>query len=267
MGVFDGIKKQVSKTADAVKKQTAEAAENVKKQAQKLPDSVKDINLSESVNDLKKAGGSVFEKMKNQGSSLVEKAKNARASKEANVLLRAEDVLRVLYYLMAADGEISPEEMEKFYEIGKDVDPAFEEHKESLVKECEDYLDKAVDADDRYDILHEHAAEAIRASQGSADGTVQPKVFLWNLLTVAFAEGDYSENEVRLIRALARVMDIDLTIAKEMETAIRTLMAIAEEEIWLKNSSRSYGEVEPHLNELADRKNAVMQGVMALMLD
>jgi hypothetical protein len=52
----------------------------------------------------------------------------------------------------------------------------------------------------------------------------------------------------------------------EMEHTIRTLMAIEQEEEWLRNSNRSYAIVESHMNELADRRNAVMRGVNALLL-
>ena len=84
---------------------------------------------------------------------------------------------------------------------------------------------------------------------------------------MAFAEGEYSENEIRLIRNISRQMDIDSAVGKEMESTLRTLLAVEQEADWLKKSGRPYADVELHLNELADRKNAVMQGLTALLLD
>ena len=44
-------------------------------------------------------------------------------------------------------------------------------------------------------------------------------------------------------------------------------MQMATIEYLFTNRERSYKEIEIHLNEIADRKRAIMQGVHALMLD
>lgn len=62
-------------------------------------------------------------------------------------------------------------------------------------------------------------------------------------------------------------MEIDAIVIKEMEQAIQTLLALTEEEKVLKTSNRKYSEVEVYINEIADRKQTIMQNVRALMLD
>ena len=310
MGLFDGIRKQVSKTADSLVKQVSSTADTVAKQATKTAGSVvKQVsNTADTVaKQATKTAGSVVKQVSNTtedlakqavntanalakqaentannvkeqaeklpesvmetSTSLLEKTKKAFQKTEATDLIRSEDAVRVLYYLMAADGVVSPEEIEKFNEIGADIDSGFETKKESLMQECEGFLEKAADEQERYDILHEHAAEAIRSSRASEDGQIRPRLFLWNLLAIAFADGEYSENEVRLIRAMARLMEVDPVIVKEMESTIRTLLALEQETDWLKKSGRPYADVEFQLNELADRKNVVIQGIKALLLD
>ena len=277
MSLFDGIRKQVSKTADTLAKEAASTANAVKKQAENTANTVmkqaastantvvkQAENTAAAVKDqAAKLPGSMME----SGADLLEKTKKGWKKQEPNDLIQSEDAIRIMYYLMAADGDISPEEVEKFCEIGKDIDPGFESRREELIQECESFLDKAADEEERYDILNEQAAEAIRSSHATAEGIIQPKVFLWNLLTVAFAEGEYSENEIRLIRNISRLMNIDSAVGKEMESTLRTLLAVEQEADWLKKSGRPYADVELHLNELADRKNAVMQGLTALLLD
>ena len=56
-------------------------------------------------------------------------------------------------------------------------------------------------------------------------------------------------------------------VLKEMEGAIRTMMALTEEERILRSSERKYAEVEPYMNEVADRRQTIMMNVHALMLD
>ena len=53
----------------------------------------------------------------------------------------------------------------------------------------------------------------------------------------------------------------------EMEHTIRSLIAIENEEEWLKSTDRPYKVIEERINELADRKNTIMQGVNALIAD
>jgi hypothetical protein len=62
-------------------------------------------------------------------------------------------------------------------------------------------------------------------------------------------------------------MNIDMSVMLEMEASVQTLLAIRKEEEFLKASNRKYAEVEVHMNEIADRKNVIMQSVQALMTD
>ena len=104
-------------------------------------------------------------------------------------------------------------------------------------------------------------------SQNSEEGNIRPTVLLWDLVSIAFAEKEYSANEKRLIRSVARTLGIDASILKEMESTIQTMTALNEEENVLKTANRRYSEVEPFINEIADRKQTIMQNMRALMLD
>ena len=52
-----------------------------------------------------------------------------------------------------------------------------------------------------------------------------------------------------------------------MEHTFSTLLAIEKEEEWLKSSDRPYKVIEERVKELQNRKNAIMQGVNALIMD
>ena len=90
---------------------------------------------------------------------------------------------------------------------------------------------------------------------------------MWDLLTVAYSEGEYSSNEKRLLRFIAKCLGVDYAILLEMEHTVRTLLAIEAEENWLKNTDRSYAVVEERVNELTERKNTIMLGIRTLMVD
>ena len=96
---------------------------------------------------------------------------------------------------------------------------------------------------------------------------IRGKILVWDLLTVAYSEGEYSSNEKRLLRFIAKCLGVDYAILLEMEHTVRTLLAIEAEENWLKNTDRSYAVVEERVNELTERKNTIMLGIRTLMVD
>lgn len=267
MGLLNGLKKTLQESAESVKK----SAENVKKTAENLPGSAKNlssINMADSLNNLKTKGENTLSKLKSDGENLVTKAKDSLAGpKEANEFLRPEDALKIVYLLISSDQEISPEEEEMFESIGRDIDPEFETHKDPIREECLDCMKQAVDVNDLYDLIRDKAAAALQNSRASSEGTIQPRILLWNLISIAFADSGYVESERRMIRSMARGMDIDISVMLEMENSMQTLLALQKEETFLRNSDRKYAEVEVQVNELADRRRVIMESLGALMTD
>ena len=93
------------------------------------------------------------------------------------------------------------------------------------------------------------------------------KLLLWNLLVVAQSDSCYQEEEAKLIRYIARHLEIDKSIVPEMEHALRAMLAIENEMEWLKSTDRPFGTVEPVLTELAERKATIVQAVHDLIGD
>jgi uncharacterized tellurite resistance protein B-like protein len=206
--------------------------------------------------------------LKSDSSDLIAKAKDAMAApKEANELILPSDALRIIYFLISSDMELSSEELEMFDAIGADMDPAFGNHKDMIISECSAYMEQASDQGDYYDLIRDQITAALQSSKASSEGTIHPRLLIWNLISIAFADGDYSDNERRMIRSVVRLMNIDLSVMLEMEAAVQTLLAIEREEEFLKSSDRKYAEVELQMNEIADRKTVIMQSVQALMTD
>ena len=262
MGLFDNVKKKLSETAEGVINQAQNLGESMK------DINLKDINLQDSLKDLSQKGADVFNDLQTGAIEMVKNVQGAFAKQEEpNELIIPEDALRMIYYVMAADGRLDGAEVSKFDEIGKDIDPKFEEHKDDLLTECAARIEKEKDPEYYIDNITDSISDAIKHSQSLSEGVIYPKLLLWNLLVISFADDEYSETEKKLLRSVLRWLNIDKSVLDEMESTIQTLYAIEKEEAWLKSTNRLFSEVEKNLNELADRRQAIMQGVQALLLD
>lgn len=273
MALFDlkNIKKNIQKSADDLKKTVSDVADN-------LPDNVKNINVGDSVKDAAHIGQSTLGSLVSKGGAVLgdkldrtKKTDEAvRSALETNVagerIVSVKDSLKLIYCLMAADGSISPEEEEEFLEIGNSLDPDFEQWKDELIADLS--MKEAVlsDEDEYFDFIHDYAAEILYKAEDTGEG-IGAKTLIWDLLVMAFSEGDYSANERRLIRFAAKALNIDGAIPLEMEQTLRTITALNKEEEWLKSVNRPYSVVAEQVDKLKERRETIMTGVHALMKD
>ena len=235
----------------------------IKKAQESLPENMKDINVQESMKEMAKKGTAAFAKFTKEAKQTDKAAKEALAEqKTKEITLAPSEALKIVYYMMAIDQEVTIDELETFQSIGNDMDPEFSNYKEELISECNSAIGDVLDENDHYDNIRDQIGNIVLSSSG---GTVRGKLLLWNLLAVGYSDTEYSDNEKRLAKSIARTMKIDGTVLMEMENTISTIRAIDEEEKFVKASDRRYTEVEPIVNELSDRKNAIMRGLYALL--
>ncbi len=257
-----GLKEKLQSAADAAKTAAKDAKAAVKDV--KLPDvdgvkaKVKDVKLP----DLE----SVKAKVENVKDSFQKKSQEKGEDTGAVTVLSTHSALKIVYYLMAADGEILASEEEKFDSVGKELDPGFAEHKAQIVQECRAQMDKAMDSSDHYDVLQDGVEEALRSSRQTADSLITPKLLVWDLLTIAYSDGEYDDSERRLIKYVVRKTDIDKAVFLELESSILTLMDIERELAWIKTTNKPYLTIEAMVNELADRRNVIFESVKDLIL-
>lgn len=278
------LKDTVEKSADGIKKSVSDAAE-------KMPDSAKNINLSESMKDMAGKGQSMMDILKAKGDELVSSRKGKadetkaaikdalRDKKGREAFFSVRDALRIMYCLMLIDGNVSEEEEKKFNEIGLACDQDFDSCKKQLIDECNGVVQAesaqgvelvstvSEDSEEYYDQIHDYVGDLIKEENFYQTEGVRAKGLIWNLLAIAYSEGDYSTNERRLLRYIAKKSGVENTILLEMEHTFSTLIAIEKEEEWLKSSDRPYKVIEERVVELSNRKNAIMQGVNALISD
>ena len=277
---FGKLKDKISQSADAVMKTAQEsvpdkmknlsqAADTFVKSAQEnLPEKMKNVDVAANMKEMAKKSTEALAKFKKESEETDRSVNEALAAADNAVkALNIEDTLKVIYYLISADRTIAQEEMNLFDSIGRDLNPMYEEHRAELLSYCQSEMEKADEEDDFSIHIHDCIGNAIRHSLEEGNGTVNSKLFLWNLLSVAYSDGECSEEERKLVRYAGKQLDVDKAVISEMESTVNSLLAVEKEIDFVKNSNRKYSEVEAIVNELTDRKAVIMKGIHALITD
>lgn len=217
--------------------------------------------------DIKEAGEKTAERIK----SLFNKPNGDKPSNKVAVptqtitRISTRSAIKIIYFLIAADGEIYHGEEEKFDLIGKELDPDFSNFREQIIQECQAALDKVIDPEDYYDALQDGAEEALLSSPKTEGASISPKHLVWNLLSVAYSDEKYNDAERRFLKFIVRKLNMDKAVFLEMESSMLTLMDIERELAWIKTTNRPYLTIEAMVNELADIKNVIMDSVLDLI--
>lgn len=229
--------------------------------------------VSKSADDIKK---SITEATNNTKAALNAAWENNRSS-EAHFSVR--DALRIVYCLMLIDGSVAEEEEEKFGEIGLACDQDFDTYKKELIDECieeaqsetaqgVEFISLESEEDEEYYAqIHDYVGSLIREENFYRTEGVRAKELIWNLLAIAYSEGEYSENEKKLIRYIAAKSGVDNTVLLEMENALNTLTEIEKEEELLRASGMPEKVSEERTAELSNRRSTIMQGINAMLSD
>lgn len=177
-----------------------------------------------------------------------------------------QNAVKIFYYLMAIDRKITPEEEEKFELIGREMDPDFETHKEELIKECKEQMEKIIDAEDYYDVIQDGIEASLSGEQVSNNGFVTPKLLLWDLLTIAYGDDEYDEEERKLLKYVVRKLNIAKDVFMEMESSILTVSDIEKEITWIKGTDRPYLVIEKQVKELEKCRDGILLAAKALIM-
>ena len=262
----------LKKAGDVAKKATEKAAvaaqvgaEKAQAGAKTLKDTTKKEadKLSESVKTAAEQKKADYAEKKAEKQAAAEKTAIEATGVTA---IAPKNAVKVFYYLMAIDRKITLEEKEKFDLIGKEMDPDFEAHKEILIKECKEQMEKIIDAEDYYDAIQDGIEAALSGEQASNHGFVTPKLLIWDLLTIAYGDDEYGEEERKLLKYLVRKLNIAKDVFLEMESSILTVSDIEKEIIWIKGTDRAYLVIEKQVKELEKRRNDILLAVKALIM-
>ena len=187
------------------------------------------------------------------------------AEKQPVTAVSTRCALSIFYYLMWADGQTTEDEFAKFDELGTELDPSFKLNRTGIIQNCYTHIKGITSPERQYDVLMAGIRQAIRNSNATPDSSITPQHLLWNLMAVAYSDGECAEAEKRMIQAIVEELQIDKAVYLEMESSLLTLLDLEKELAWIKTTNRPYIVIEAMVNEIADRKDFIMQGVKALI--
>ena len=144
-------------------------------------------------------------------------------------VLSTESALKIIYYMMVTDGLVFYSEEARFDAIGRELDPAFAAHKDAIIRDCRAHLETVVDAGSYYETLQDGVEQALLSSKPTKDSYVTPKLLVWDLLTVAFSEEHYDEDEREILKYIVRRTKIGEDVFQEMEDSVQALMDTEKE--------------------------------------
>lgn len=268
----DSMKKTVEKTAanlpDSVTNAVSDVQKNVESGAQKVKTSGFSERLSAGVQSLAEKGQKTIDTIKQKSKNTDEAAKSVLSSPTEIIKgVSPQGALKAIYYLIASDGRIDAQEMEKFSEIGMEMDAAFPAHKDTILSECAALIEKYSGTADYEDVLHDAFRDALKSKSGKNEAAIPEKLLLWDLLVTAFSDADYSGKEQHLVRYAARVLDISPTVLQEMEFSVHSVIALDQEAANLRSSSRPYNEVQPEVERIENRKSNIVRSIHELITD
>jgi len=181
------------------------------------------------------------------------------------ISISVKSAIKIIYYMMAVDGTIYQDEEDKFDEIGKELDPDFQHNKDEIIRECQAQEGKLIDPEDHYAVLQEGVEEAIAIGVITKGAVIAPKILVWDLLAVAYSDGNYDENERKLLKYVVRKLDISKDVFLEMESSYLALLDLESFLAWIKTTDRPYLVIEKMVNEINDRKTVIMESVKDLI--
>lgn len=207
-----------------------------------------------------------------------------------NIKIRENDAVRLAYYLMAVDGYISEYEEEYFEEVAKGFGVTDTDVLEETREDVEEILELTSNLKIIYNLIERSVSKLIeriknKENYNSYDITTEynlsiydiedststeeflsvnyitPNILLWNLMTMAIKDLDYSENERMLIKYIAGKLNVDETVLVEMDNSIRALYAVQNDLNWIKDNVKDKSEFSNLKRGLLNRMITIEDGV------
>lgn len=177
-------------------------------------------------------------------------------------------VIETIFYLAASDGEISAEETTKLDEIGWGVDPDhYESYRKELPTAVRKQMESGYEPEDQYDVIVEGVDRALAWTSEGAEDAIPSRLLVWDLLVIAFSDGQYHAAERRLIKHVARVSGIEKSVFLQMEQMIWACQMADKELLALTSSGSSSATNKPWVDELVRRRRVILTEASALIED
>ena len=160
------------------------------------------------------------------------------------------DKLKLFYSFIMADGDGADSEIEKIESIASAMEIHPHDIEAFLIKYGRYYDDFLRDEDYwwRSMILCARALVLFEEHSGIINDEVQSARIIWTLVSLAYADEDYSTDEEIILTFCKTFLDIDDVLFSEMTDTAETMLMLEKKKEWFKQSGLSYDEVSAQLN-------------------
>ena len=185
------------------------------------------------------------------------------------------DAVKIAYYLMAVDGHISEEEELYIKEVARGFGVMDYSILEEIRKNVEDIFNitnnlkiiyNSIESEVRKilnkieteesETFHDKVTKKILSIEGFT-----PNILIWNLMTMAIKDLDYSENERMLIKYIAGKLNVDESVLLEMDNSLRALYAVQNDLDWIKENINDQKEFSNLKQGLLNRMITIEDGI------
>ena len=241
---------------DEVVKNASDAATSGVKAIQ---ETISNIDVNEAVKGAKDAASSGINAVGKAVESITQKAPDNEEIDEAS----SRKTVELLWCMAFADEVVTDAERETLNELSGNIDSNYETYQ----AEIEDQFTLKL-AENAREFGH-LAAVKIEARDIIKSLELTPteaKLLCWNLLALASSDG-LEDNELDLIRFIGEQSGLEASVVDELRNYSDAIVETANAREQLKQSSRSYSEIEPLVNELASREQTLIEAAQSLIAD
>lgn len=200
-------------------------------------------------------------------------------------MLTQQELLRIAYLTICSDGKMTIDEIEKFEGIAKEVFSVTKTEIKDIKKGCDEILGEAEDETEVIDIIIEEISKSLESLHkkakpnlgyirffgtniqlGKYETTEESlNYFLFLIISLSMADGEYSTEEKRIIRLIARKIEIDKSLVKEMEDTVTTLYQIEKQRDYLNSRISSETENIALYEENKRCQESILESIPALI--
>ena len=185
------------------------------------------------------------------------------------------DAVKIAYYLMAVDGHISEEEELYIKEVARGFGVMDYSILEEIRKNVEDIFNITNNLKIIYNSIESEVRKILNKIETEESETfydkvtkkilsiegITPNILIWNLMTMAIKDLDYSENERMLIKYIAGKLNVDKSILLEMDNSLRALYVVQNDLDWIKENINDKKEFSNLKQGLLNRMITIEDGI------
>lgn len=181
-------------------------------------------------------------------------------------LIKKQSALKILYYMMAADGIITDTERSTFDELGRLIDDRYDSYRTDILWQCRNIALTTPEGDPVFALLNNVSRELADVSDVMTEDMIPGRLLVWNMLAIALCDKDYAEGERRLIDEARRKLDLDEKDFLKMERTMQAEAAVGRQIAFLQEKIAENPDLQPQLQNLKERRNIIAANAKDLMV-